>query len=67
MKRLNEYDIEGERFDEPYARVVKHLAAPWTLGTTKIWLAVSTVDPRSCSNAHTHDDMEEVFYVVSGY
>jgi mannose-6-phosphate isomerase-like protein (cupin superfamily) len=66
MIHIKEHEIEGERFDKPYARVVKHLAAPWTVGTTKMWLGVSVIDPRSCSNPHTHNDAEEIFYVISG-
>lgn len=67
MKHVKEYEIVGERFEKPYARVIKHIAAPWTLGTTKIWLGMSKIDPGSCSNPHTHSDQEEIFYVVSGH
>ena len=67
MKHIKEHEVVGERFEAPYARIIKHLAAPWTLDTTKLWLGVSEVDPGSKSNPHTHDDAEEIFYVVSGY
>ncbi len=67
MKHIKEHEIKGERFEKPYARVIKHIAAPWTLGTTKMWLGMSKIDPNSCSNPHTHSDQEEIFYVVSGY
>lgn len=67
MKHVKEHELAGERFEKPYARVIKHIAAPWTLGTTKMWLGMSKVDPGSCSNPHTHSDAEEIFYVVSGY
>jgi mannose-6-phosphate isomerase-like protein (cupin superfamily) len=67
MRHVKEHEVEGERFEKPYARIIKHLAAPWTLGTTKLWLGVSKIDPGSCSNSHAHDAAEEIFYVVSGY
>lgn len=66
MKIIKEHEVEGHRFDPPHARVIKHLAAPWTLGTSKIWTGLSIVDPGYTSNPHSHDDLEEVFYVVSG-
>ena len=67
MKHVKEHEVEGERFEAPYARTIKHLAAPWTLGTTKLWVGVSKVDPGNTSNPHTHDDAEEIFYVISGH
>jgi mannose-6-phosphate isomerase-like protein (cupin superfamily) len=67
MKHIKEHEVEGERFPPPHARVIKHLAAPWTLGTQNLWVGVSKVDPGSSSNMHAHDDMEEIFYVISGH
>ena len=67
MRHVKEHEVEGERFERPYARIIKHLAAPWTLGTTKVWLGVSKIGPGSCSNPHGHDAAEEIFYVVSGH
>ncbi len=66
MKIIKEHEVEGDRFAPPHSRVVKHLAAPWTLGTSKLWTGLSIVDPGYTSNPHSHDDIEEVFYVVSG-
>ncbi len=66
MKYIREQDVEGDRIGPPHQRVIRHLAAPWTLGTTKLWLGTSSVDPGFSSNAHAHEDQEEVFYCVSG-
>jgi mannose-6-phosphate isomerase-like protein (cupin superfamily) len=66
MKYIREQEVAGERMDAPYARVVKHLAAPWTLGTSKLWVGISVIDPQSASNPHAHAHQEEVFYCLSG-
>lgn len=66
MKHIKEHETRGERFAPPHARTIKHLAAPWTLGTRNLWMGISKVDPGSCSNLHQHDVEEEIFYVVSG-
>lgn len=55
------------RVPEPHARTLKHLLAPWTDGSTKLWVGMTAIDPRSSSNQHCHPDKEEVFYVVSGH
>jgi quercetin dioxygenase-like cupin family protein len=65
-KYVHERDVVGDKIGPPYQRVIKHLAAPWNMGTTKVHLATSAVDPGFTSNAHAHDDQEEVFYCVSG-
>lgn len=67
MKHIKEHEVRGDRFDPPHARTIKHLAAPWTLGTRNIWMGISKVDPGSSSSLHSHDNAEEIFYVVSGY
>jgi mannose-6-phosphate isomerase-like protein (cupin superfamily) len=66
MHIIQEHDVPGEHMPAPYARVVKHLAAPWTLGTAKIWLGISVIEPSSRSNLHAHEHQEEVFYCLSG-
>lgn len=66
MKHTHESEIEGVRAPEPNPRTLKHLAAPWTIGSENIWVGLSEVDPGSESNAHSHEKTEEVFYVVSG-
>jgi mannose-6-phosphate isomerase-like protein (cupin superfamily) len=67
MKHVKEHEVEGIRASPPYARTLKHLAAPWTIGTQNLWIGMSKVDPGSRSNPHHHDVQEEVFYVVSGH
>ena len=66
MRIVQEEDVAGEHMPAPYARVVKHLAAPWTLGTSLIWLGISVIEPRSQSNPHSHESQEEVFFCLSG-
>jgi mannose-6-phosphate isomerase-like protein (cupin superfamily) len=66
MHHINQREVKGERFEAPHARTIKHLAAPWTFGTRNIWLGISIVQPNNSSNLHSHDDMEEIFYIVSG-
>jgi mannose-6-phosphate isomerase-like protein (cupin superfamily) len=63
---IREQDVEGDRIAPPHQRVIRHLAAPWTLGTTQLWLGTSSVDPGFTSNAHSHEEQEEVFYCISG-
>jgi mannose-6-phosphate isomerase-like protein (cupin superfamily) len=36
------------------------------MGSQHLWLGTSSVDPGFTSNAHAHEDQEEVFYCVSG-
>jgi len=66
MYHVNQKQVKGQRFETPYARTIKHLAAPWTFGTCNIWMGISIVEPGNSSNLHAHDNREEIFYVVSG-
>lgn len=66
MKHTHESKVEAIRAPEPNPRTLKHLAAPWTIGTQNLWVGLSEVDPGSQSNPHSHEKTEEVFYVVSG-
>jgi mannose-6-phosphate isomerase-like protein (cupin superfamily) len=66
MKHVREQDVAGIRAPAPHARTLKHLAAPWTIGSQNLWVGLSEVDPGSSSNAHSHERNEEVFYVVQG-
>lgn len=66
MHIIREADVEGDHIEAPHKRVIKHLSAPWTLGSQHLWVGTSTVEPGNSSNAHSHDENEEVFYCVSG-
>lgn len=66
MKHIKEYEVSGEIFDRPDAREIKHLVAPWTVGSTKVWMGITIIERESNSNMHKHDDSEEIFYVLSG-
>ena len=66
VKYIIEQEVEGDVFEAPHARVIKHLAAPWTLGTTKLWMGMNEIQPHNFSNPHAHEDQEEVFLFLSG-
>lgn len=65
MKIINEKEIAEEKFPAPFARTIKHLAAPWTLGTKNLWLGIALYEVGSSSNPH-HHEIEEIFYVIEG-
>lgn len=66
MKFIREQDVEGDRIGPPHQRVIRHLVTPENMGSQFLWLGTSSVDPGFTSNAHSHEDQEEVFYCVSG-
>lgn len=66
MKYIREQDVEGDRIGPPHQRVIRHLVTPEKMGSKFLWLGTSSVDPGFKSNAHAHEDQEEVFYCVSG-
>ncbi len=66
MKHVREHEVAGVRAPAPNARTLKHLAAPWTIGSQNLWMGLSEIDPGSSSNPHAHERNEEVFYVVDG-
>jgi mannose-6-phosphate isomerase-like protein (cupin superfamily) len=66
MKYIREQDVEGDRIGPPHQRVIRHLVTPENMGSQYVWLGTSSVDPGFTSNAHAHEDQEEVFYCVSG-
>jgi len=65
LRHVTESEVAGDRAPPPNARTLKHLAAPWTLGTQQLWVGLSEIDPGSTSNLQSHEN-EEVFYVVTG-
>lgn len=66
MKIVKEHEVKGDYVAPPYERIIKHLAAPWTMGTKNIALGLSKIKVGSKTNAHSHDVEEEVFYIISG-
>ncbi len=66
IKYIIESEAEKDVFAEPYARTITPLAAPWTLGTTQVWLATDEIEPNNASDPHSHEDKEEVFFFLSG-
>jgi mannose-6-phosphate isomerase-like protein (cupin superfamily) len=66
VKSVREADVEGDRIGPPHQRTIRHLVAPWTMGSQNLWLGTSSVDPGFTSNAHAHEVQEEVFYCVEG-
>ena len=57
LRYIIEKDAKGDIFPSPYRRTIKPLAAPWTLGTTKLWLATDEIDPHGieASNENAAD------------
>jgi mannose-6-phosphate isomerase-like protein (cupin superfamily) len=66
MILVHERDAEAEKIGPPHKRVIRHLAAPWNVGTKNVWIGTSSIDPGYSSNEHSHADQEEIFYCVSG-
>jgi quercetin dioxygenase-like cupin family protein len=66
LKIVNENNFKGDVFTGENARVIKHLSAPWTLGSENVWVGVINYEPHCTSNMHSHDEQEEVFYCISG-
>ena len=67
LKHVREHDVKGDRFGPPHERTIKHLAAPWTMGTHYIWMGTTEVDPGSSSSLHSHDEHEEIFFIIGGH
>ncbi len=66
MILVHENEAEADRIGPPHARVIRHLAAPWNVGTRNVWVGTSSVEPGGTSNEHAHDGQEEVFYCLAG-
>lgn len=66
MKYIREQDVEGERIGPPYQRVIRMLVTPENMGSKNMSVDTSSVDPGFTSNAHSHEDQEEIFYCLSG-
>jgi quercetin dioxygenase-like cupin family protein len=66
VKFIHENDAEGKAHPQPHARIIKTLAAPWTLGSKHIWLAIDEIEPHNGSDPHTHKEEEEVVFFLSG-
>ena len=45
MKHIRAHQTDGIRAPAPHARTLKHLIAPWTVGSANIWVGLSEVDP----------------------
>jgi mannose-6-phosphate isomerase-like protein (cupin superfamily) len=65
IEHVKEFEVRGDRAPAPNLRTLKHLIAPWTVGSKQMWMGMSEVDLGSCSNRHSHGS-EECFYVLSG-
>jgi mannose-6-phosphate isomerase-like protein (cupin superfamily) len=65
VRHVHASDVPGLRAPAPHARTLKHLVAPWTLGSSNLWVGLSEIDVGSSSNRHAHDN-EEVFFVLAG-
>ncbi|NQT58777.1 MAG: cupin domain-containing protein [Bacteroidetes bacterium] len=66
MNFVKEAEVPSVHIDAPYKRTIRHLAAPWTIGTKNFWMGTSAVEPGYSSNEHFHDGQEEAFYCIAG-
>lgn len=66
MNIVHESSVDGNKIDAPFKRTIRHIIAPWTVGSKNIWLGVVTIEPGYTSNPHFHEKQEEIFYCVSG-
>jgi len=66
VRYIIEREARGDTFPSPYRRTIRPLAAPWTLGTTQIWLATDEIEAHQASDPHVHEDKEEVLFFLSG-
>lgn len=66
MKHIKEHEVKGEQLPPPYAREIRHLIAPWTVDSHRLWVGVVIMGQGSSSNPHVHDDAEEIWYVIGG-
>jgi len=66
MKLVRRSQAPKDTFEAPYERTVSHMITPWTVGSEHLWIGVVEYPVGSKSNAHTHEDLEEAFYCVSG-
>ena len=58
MYIIHEDSVEGDKIDVPFKRTIRHLSA--SLGSKKLWLGTSSVEPGNTSNPHAHKEQEEV-------
>jgi quercetin dioxygenase-like cupin family protein len=63
---IHESQVKGDIYTGENAREIKHLSAPWTLGSQNVWVGVIEYQPHCSSNKHSHKIQEEVFYCISG-
>lgn len=67
VAKMHEIDEKYiDKMEAPYSRIIKHIVAPWTMGSENIWVGLAIVDPGNNSNPHSHADQEEVFVTLSG-
>lgn len=66
IKYVKERNVRGETTPPPHKRVLKHLIAPWTVGSKNLWVGLTIIERDSSSNPHSHRNLEEAFFVLSG-
>lgn len=69
MKAIKMHEVNIKyinKIDSPYKRIIKHIVAPWTMGSENLWVGLTIIDPGNTSNIHSHQNQEEVFVVLSG-
>jgi len=64
MSFIREQEVEGK----PVGNLgsLKHLAAPWTVGTQSLWLGVVTIEKGGSTKANALQDHEGLHYTLQG-
>lgn len=64
MAHIRERDVAGSG-SSPVQ--LKHLVAPWTLGSKTLWLGVAVLEPGASTRAHAIDGIEAVHVTLEGH
>ncbi len=64
MTIMNEDEVEGR----PAGNLgeIKHLVAPWTVGSEKLWLGTLVLQPGGSTKAHAIANIDGIHFTISG-
>ena len=64
MSVINEDEIEGR--PAGVLGEIKHLIAPWTVGSENLWLGILVLQPGGSTKAHAIPNIDGIHYTISG-
>lgn len=64
MSVMNEDETEGR--PAGVSGEIKHLIAPWTVGSENLWLGVLVLQPGGSTKAHAIPNIDGIHYTISG-